>query len=194
MSVGVWVQAIATVLLVIVTGLYVRETRQMVRSMEREREEMHRPILIFEMMYSWSSMELVIRIQNAGSGAAVDVEGTIESRLKAGGPVLFRWSCKLLSAGGYRELSIPMPEGTGKEDRFRVERIQERVVDVRARLKYKSAMGIDYKLDDTKTIEKVTKLIDEGKMSQEVVHEEDPGQVMSRIARALEEIANHLRR
>ena len=95
MSVGVWVQAIATVILVVITGLYVRETRQMVKGMEREREEMHRPILIFEMMYSWSSTELVLRIENVGNGAAVDIEGTIESRLKAGGPVLFRQARRL---------------------------------------------------------------------------------------------------
>ena len=193
MSAGVWVQAIATVILVIITGLYVRETRQMVKSMEREREEMHRPILVFQMMYWWSSMELVLRIQNIGSGGAVDVEGTIESRLKGGGQVLFPWSRKLLCAGEYQELNVPMPEGTREEDRFRVERMQEGVVDVRAKLKYKSGLGVEYKLDDTKAIEKVTKSIVQGRVSRELVHKDDRRQVMSRIAGALEEIADHLR-
>lgn len=194
MSAGVWVQAIATVILVIMTGLYVRESRQMVKNMEREREEMHRPILIFQMLYWWASMELVLRIQNVGSGAAVDVEGTIESRLKAGGPVLFRWGRKLLCAGQYQDLSIPMTKATRKEDRLSVERIQESVVDVRTKLKYKSTIGVEYELDDTKAIEKVTKIMDEAGMSQELVHGDDTERVMSRIAGALEEIADHLRK
>ena len=194
MSAGVWVQALATVVLAIVTGLYVRETRQMVRNMEREREEMLRPILIFQMMYWWSTMALVLRIQNVGSGAAVDIKGTIESRLKAGGPVLFPWSCKLLCAGRYQELSIPTPEGIRKEDRLIAERIQESVVDVRAKLKYKSAIGVEYELDDIKAIEEVTKMIGEVGISLVLVHEDDPEQVMSRIARALEGINEKLRR
>ena len=82
MSTVDWAQVSLTVALVVVTGLYVWQTRGIVKNMEKDREAMHRPILIFQMMYWWSSLILTLRIENVGGGAAVNVEGNVESRLK----------------------------------------------------------------------------------------------------------------
>jgi hypothetical protein len=188
MNAAIWVQAVATVVLVIVTFLYVRETRQMVRNMEREREEMRRPVLTFQLI-AWIATALKLRIQNVGSGVAKNIEGTIESRVKSSGSARFSWSCPSLSAGQYEEFGVPMPEGTRKGDCFTLKVIQESIIDVRAKFKYKSTMGLEYELDDTIPIEKVT---DDWVKSGMLVTEDRPERIMPRIAKALQDIAAHL--
>jgi hypothetical protein len=188
MSAGVWVQAIATVILVIITGLYVRETRQMVKNMEREREEMRLPILTFQLI-SWAPTLLKLRIQNVGSGVAKNIEGAIESRVKSGGSARFSWSCPLLCVGQYEEFGVPMPEGTEKGDWFTLKVIHQRIIDVKAKFKYKSTRGVEYELDETIPIEKVT---DDWVKSGMLVSEDRPERIMPRIARALEVIATYL--
>lgn len=189
MNAGDWVQIIVTVILVVITGWYAWETRCIVKNMEKDREEMHRPVLTFQLI-SWEASLLKLRIQNVGSGVAVDIDGKIESKTKSG-LASFPWSYPLLCAGQYEEFGFPMTEGGNIEDRFRLQKIRENVIEVGATFKYKSTSGADYELNDGIQIKKVT---DDWVASRMLVTQDHPDRIMPRIAKTLEGIKEALRK
>lgn len=188
MNAGDWAQVAVTVVLVGITGWYAWETRRIVRNMEQDREQMHRPVLTLQLI-AWQANLLKLRVQNVGSGAAVDVEGTIESKTKAG-VVSFPWSYPLLCAGHYEEFGFPMPQGAN-EDRFNFKKIMENVVEVRAKFMYKSTAGAVYQLNDLIPIQKIT---NDWMTSRMLVTQDHPDRIMPRIAKTLEDIEKELRK
>ncbi len=187
MNAGDWIQIAVTIMLAGITGWYAWETRRIVRNMEKDREEMHRPVLAFELI-SWDASLLKLRIQNVGSGVAVDVRGTIESTTKSGS-ASFPWSYPLLCAGQYEEFGFPTPQGASNEDRFRFEKIRENVVEVQAKFKYRSTRGVDYQLNDSIPVQKVT---NDWVTSRMLVTQDHPDRIMPRIAKTLEGIEKEL--
>lgn len=188
MSAGDWIQVSITVILVLITGWYAWETRRIVRNMEHDREEMHRPALSLQLI-SWQATALKLRIQNVGGGPALDIEGTIESRTKDG-INLFSWSYPFLNVDKYEEFGLPMPKDSKTEDRFNFEKIRQNVLEVQAKLDYKSLGGVLYKLDKIIPVEKITEDWVNSKM---LVTGDHPDRIMPRIAKTLEGIEKQIK-
>jgi hypothetical protein len=188
MNIGDWIQLTITILLVGITGWYAWETRRIVRNMERDREEIHRPLLILQLI-SWEAHLLKLRIQNVGGGGAIGIEGKLESKNKEGSNVV-SWSYPVLCSNQFEEFGFPVPEGGSKKDQFELESIKDRVVEIKADFIYKSTYGINYELKDSIPIQKVTQDWIESHM---LATQDHPERIMPRIAKTLEKIEISLR-
>jgi len=189
MNVGDWIQVVVTTILVCITGWYAWETRRMVKNMEKDREELHRPVLNFQLI-AWEANSLKLRIMNVGSGVATDIDGKIESK-NMNGLASFPWSYPSLISGQYQEFGFPVINGGSTQDRFNLNKIRENVSEVEARFKYKSTNGLDYELNEIISIKKVT---DDWVASKMLVTQDHPDRIMARIAKALEAIKEELRK
>jgi len=165
-----------TLILSILTGWYAYEAH-------RERVERNRPILTFQLI-SWAPGIVKLRIQNVGNGAASNIKGTIESILNEG-IASVPWSYSLLASDKYEEFGFPMPSGSTTQDRFKLDTIKSKVVEVNAKFTYKSVLGQFYILEDSI---KVQQLTDDWLSSKMLVTEDHPDRVLPRIAKALDEL------
>jgi hypothetical protein len=188
MNAGNWIQVAVTIILVGITVWYAWETRRIVKNMERDREELHRPLLTFQLI-SWQPRLLKLRIQNVGSGVAVQVEGEIKSILKDGAASI-PWSYPLLAGGNFEEFGFPMPPGASHNDAFGLDSIKDKIVEVRAQFKYKSTNGKSYELNTSIHIQKIT---EDWLASKMLVTQDHPDRIMPRIAKTLEKIEEKLK-
>lgn len=182
-----WALVVPSVVLACLTAWYAWETRRIVKRMDKEREEMSRPILTLQIV-PWQANALKLRIQNVGNGAAIGVEGAIETETKSG-VASVPWSYPLLGPDKYEEFGFPLPPGGSDNDRFSFNAIKEKVVEVRAKFTYKSVSGAKYQLQAEVPIEKVTKDWEDSRM---LVTQDHPERIPPRIAAALEDVAKKL--
>jgi hypothetical protein len=187
MTPGDWIQSGITVVLVLITAWYAWETRRIVRNMENDREAMHRPVLAFQLV-AWQAGFLKLKIQNVGNGVAVKIEGKIESDIKTGS-ASFPWSYTLLCANQYEEFGFPMPEGSSTNDRFKLDTIKEKVIQVKAEFAYESVTGKKYVLEDSLPIQKITQ---DWVASRMLITQDHPDRIMPRIAETLENIKKEM--
>jgi hypothetical protein len=78
-----WALVGVTAVLVLITFWYATETHRTVSRMDRQREEMSRPVLTFQLV-PWQANLVKLRIQNVGSGPAIKVIGTVQTRCNKG--------------------------------------------------------------------------------------------------------------
>jgi hypothetical protein len=180
---------IATSILALITCWYAFETRRMVRRMDREVEEIHRPILAFQLI-PWEANLLKLRIQNVGNGAANKIEGKLISVTKEGTTIV-PWSYSVLNCDKYEEFGIPMPAGKDHLDMFDIERIKETVIEVKAEFIYNSIAGKQYELKDSIQIQHITS---DWVASKMMATQDNPERIMPRIAKSLEELAKKEKR
>jgi hypothetical protein len=178
----------ATILLVGLTAWYAWETRRIVRSMERDREELLRPVLVFEVV-PWTVNLLKLRVQNVGNGAALRIAGQIRTQTTAGEEVVRPWSYSVLTSQKYEEFGIPMPSNSNLADKFNVQTIKELVSSVRAEVTYESVTHARYELNESIP---VPTLLDDWASSGMLATEDHPERIMPRIAKALENIEKDL--
>jgi len=188
MTVATWALVVVTFLLAVGAAWYALETRRIVRRMDLEREDRVRPLLGFQLI-AWGPNLLKLRIQNLGSGPALEVKGYIQA-ISASGNVSFPWSYPLLAPGKYEEFGFPVPPGATSEDRFRLDTIRARVDTVRAQFSYKSVRGREYSLDDAISVAEVTA---DWISSRMLATEDHPERLVPRIAKALEGIEKHIK-
>ena len=179
-----WALAGVTFLLAAITGWYAFEMRRSVGRMDKEREEMHRPVLTFQLI-PWLPGVVKLRIQNVGSGAASGIEGTLQT-VSNKGTFGWSWSYPVLGPGKYEEFGIQIRLDTGYKACFDVDKIRSTVTEVKAELTYKSVSGHQYKLEDSIQIQKVT---EDWLQSKMMITQDHPDRLLPRIARALEDIA-----
>lgn len=179
-----WALVGVTIALVLLTAWYATETHRTVKRMDREREETSRPVLTLQLI-PWQPQLLKLRIQNVGNGPAVGVKGTIEAILKSGSASI-PWSYPLLAASKYEEFGFPTPPGASNEERFRIDAIRLKVIEVRAKFVYKSVSGSQYELKDSIQIQQVT---DDWLASRMMATQDHPERILPRIAKALEDLA-----
>jgi len=153
----------------------------MVRGMNQEREEMHRPLLTLQLV-PWTGNLVKLRIQNVGGGPAFNVHGEIHSETKDG-IITIPWSYEVLGVDKYEEFGVP----TSKEKHeFEFNLIREAGVRrVRANLKCKSAANVEY---ITERVINVEELTGDWVASHMLVTEDNPDRLMPRIARAIENL------
>ncbi|MGD0355204.1 MAG: hypothetical protein ABSB31_07170 [Dehalococcoidia bacterium] len=180
MNEATWALVGVTFILTILTGWYAYEAY-------RERAERNRPVLTFQLI-SWAPRIVKLRIQNVGNGAASNIKGTIESILNDG-IASVPWSYSLLASGKYEEFGFPMPAGTATQDRFRLDTIKSKIIEVNANFTYKSVLGQSYLLQDSI---KVQQLTDDWLSSKMLVTEDHPDRLLPHIAKALDGIAKAL--
>lgn len=174
-----------TVVLAGLTGWYAWETRRMVKNMELDREEQLRPILVFEAI-PWQANLIKLRIQNVGNGAALDIAGTIKTTTKTGEEIVIPWSYSALCSQKYEEFGVPMPKGAEHTDKFKFEKIYEKVTEVHADLVYQSIYHANYELCQSIGL---SSLLNDWGASGMLATEDHPERIMPRIAKALENIA-----
>ena len=185
MTEATWVLVGVTTVLAILTGWYAWLTSGIVRRMDREREELSRPWLTFQLV-PWHPNVIKLRVENLGAGPAMEIKGKIETELKDGNRVPFNWSYHLLASGKFEEFGFPMPEGVGNGARFYVDKIREIVTSVRADFSYSSVSSHQYQLQDIIDIGSIT---NDWIGSRMMVTEDRPDRLMPRIAKALEDLA-----
>lgn len=181
MTEATWTLVGVTLLLAILTGWYAYEAH-------RERVERNRPVLTFQLV-SWAPGIIKLRIQNAGNGAASNIQGKIESILNEGTESV-PWSYVLLCSGKYEEFGFPMPSGSTTQDRFSLDTIKSKVIKVNARFTYKSVLGQTYILEDSIRVQQLT---DDWLASKMLVTEDHPDRLLPRIAKALDDLAKNTR-
>jgi hypothetical protein len=176
----------ATILLAAITFWYAFDTHRIIGHMDSEREERICPILTFQLI-PWAPGIIKLRIQNVGSGPAKDVVGEIESVLVSSGSESISWSYPLLTTDKYEEFHIPLPADMERTEGFMLAEVRSKVSQVKAIFTYKSISGVQYKLEDSIDIQKVTQDWLDSKM---LVTRDHPEQILPRIANALEQMAN----
>ncbi len=188
MTEATWALVAASGLLSVFAGWYAYETHRVIHRMDLERENQSRSWLAFQVV-PWRASLLKIRVENLGPGPAVEIDGKVEA-VWDNGNYSFPWSYALLAPGKYEEFPFPGPSDTPRAARFRLENIRAHVKEVRATLNWRSASGHDYSLDKRIAIGQLT----EDWVSSEMLATEDhPERLVPRIAKALEDIADHLR-
>jgi len=187
MTAATWALVVVTFLLAVGAAWYALETRRIVKRMDAEREDRLRPFLGFQLI-PWTSTLLKLRIQNLGWGPALEVKGYIEANSGSGG-ASFQWSYHVLAPGRYEDFGFPAPPGASSEDRFRLDKVRERLDTVRAVFSYKSVSGCEYHLSDSIS---VTNLTDDWIAAQMMATEDHPDQLVPRIAKALEGIEKQI--
>lgn len=184
MTDATWALVGVTIILVIVTGWYATETRRTVKRMDQEREQLSRPFLTFQLI-PWQPQLVKLRIQNVGNGPAFRVKGTIEAIRKSGSASI-PWSYPLLAAEKYEEFGFPAPPEANNEERFRLDEIRSKVIEVRAKFTYSSASGSKYELNETVQVQQVT---DDWLASKMMATQDHPERILPRIAKAIEDLA-----
>ena len=179
-----WSLVGVTIVLVILTGWYAVENHRMVKRMDRQREEISRPVLTLQLI-PWQPKLLKIRIQNVGNGAAVGINGVIESVRKSE-LVSTPWSYPLLANGKYEEFGFPVPPSASDEERHGLDEIRSEVIEVKAEIVYESVYGHKYEMKDSIDIKQVT---DHWIYSRMMVTQDHPDRILPRIAKALDKLA-----
>lgn len=179
-----WALVGVTIVLVAITAWYAMETHRTVKRMDQEREQLSRPVLTLQLI-PWQPQLLKLRIQNVGNGPALGVKGVIDAVMKSGS-ISAPWSYPLLGTGKYEEFGFPMPAGTSNEERFRLDAIRAKVIEVRAEFTFRSVSGCQYELKDSMQIQQVT---DDWLASRMMTTQDHPERILPRIARALEDLA-----
>ena len=159
---------------------------KIIRRMDLQREESSRPNLVFQLL-PWRPGLVKLRIENVGAGPAIDVLGTITGENKHGKPASFEWDYPVLGPGKYEEFGLPPSQATG-EERFRLERIRERLKAVGAEFTYTSGSKKKYVLSQTIEIEPLTSSWLESRM---MATEDHPERLIPRIAEGIEAIAKN---
>jgi len=178
-----WALAGVTFLLAAITGWYAFEMRRSVGRMDKEREEMHRPVLIFQLI-PWYPKLVKLRIQNVGSGAASNIKGMFRT-VTGRGTTGWSWSYPVLSPGKYEEFGIQIPSDAGSKACFNIDEIKSKVTEVQVEFTYKSIPGCQYKLEDSINVQKV---IEDWSKSKMMATEDHPDRLLPRIAKALDEL------
>jgi hypothetical protein len=160
----------------------------MVKRMDQEREQLSKPILTFQLI-PWQPQMLKLRIQNVRNGPAFRVKGTIEAIHKSDSASI-PWSYPLLTAGKYEEFGFPTPPNAENEERFSLDKIRERVIEVRAKFTYGSASGSEYELNDSIRVQEITY---DWLVSKMMATQDHPERILPRIAKALEDLARKSR-
>lgn len=186
MNEATWALVGVTLVLALLTGWYAVEMHRTVKRMDRAREETYRPILTLQLV-PWIASLVKIRIQNVGNGAASNIKGTIESILNTG-TASIPWSYPLLASGKYEEFGFPMPSDAKPDERFRIETIRTKVIEVKAKFTYNSIFGNAYVLEDSIQVREVT----ETWIASRILATEDhPDRLLPRIAKALDELVKN---
>ena len=189
MEVATWALVVVTAVLAALTGWYAWSTWAIVRRMDREREELSRPRLTFQLI-PWQPNLLKLRIENLGAGPALNVKGKIQTQLKGGDSVGVDWSYHLLGSRKFEEFGFPMPEGVGNETRFNLDEIRKGVISVSADFSYSSASGRQYKLEDILDVASITQ---DWIASRMLATQDHPDRLLPRIASALEDLSRRWR-
>ena len=194
MEVATWALFVATIVLVFVGIWYTTETRRIVKRMDREREALTAPLLTLQII-PWGPQILKLRVQNLGSGPAINIRGHIRARTQQGSRST-PWSYPVLGPGHYEEFGFPeddtlAPEERVAGERFNLEAIRATYVEVQGDFTYKSSFGREYELDDVIDVQAVTEEWIESRM---MATQDHPDRILPRIAKALEEISRQARR
>jgi hypothetical protein len=185
MDAGNSIQLALTIVLVGITAWYASETRRIVNRMDREREEIHRPVLSLQLV-PWEANLLKLRIQNVGSGPAFDIKGKIFAETKSVIATI-PWSYTMLDVDKYEEFGIPISDNTHV---FDLNIIKQTVNKVGAKFTYRSAARSEYNLEDSINIQELTTdWVD----SHMLVTQDHPDRIMPRIAKTLENIERRLK-
>jgi hypothetical protein len=188
MDVATWVLAVVTLVLAGATGWFAYDNHQVLKRMDREREDRISPVITLQLI-AWDARLLKLRIQNVGTGAALEIKGKIQSIFIGDSSRSIDWSYPLLAPDKYEELPIPMPEDVPREKHFDWNSIRPVVDLIKADFEYKSISGLSYRRADTIKIQEVTQGWIDSRM---LVTRDHPERLMPRIAKTLEDIAKAL--
>jgi hypothetical protein len=139
--------ALLTLALVVITGYYAWQNRNMVNEMRLAREASSHPHLklCFEPL---GPMNVMLGLVNLGPGAAVGVDVTIEFHPRPGRGFtgeLRRWRGELLPSGGQRDFFVPDSNGS----MMSIERLAECVDTISLRGTMSDARGHQHVVDCT---------------------------------------------